>query len=515
MARRPVPLNRRYGGWTGAACAALVLFLTLGTLIAVAIRAEGASALRPNDWAAVRFTIWQAVVSAAISVVLAVPVARALARRQFWGRGALITILGAPFILPVIVAVLGLIAVFGRSGVLASVTGWPISVFGIHGVILAHVFFNLPLATRLILQGWLSIPAERFKLAASLGADVGVVLERPMLRDVVPGAFMVIFLICLTSFAIALALGGGPRATTVELAIYQAFRFEFDLGKAASLAGIQVMLCVVGAALSFWIAVPKMSGVGLDRTVRRWDVGHWAIDAFWLGLVTVFLCLPLILIVLDGASSVSALPNSVWDAAMRSVVIAVLSAFLALAVSLSLAVWIVQLPRKTGRWVEGIGFLPLTMSQLVMGTGLFLIIFPFAKPSDLALVVTGLVNAVATVPFALRVLVPAVRDVEQGYGRLADALGLRGLARLRFLILPRMRRPLGFAGGLAAALSMGDLGVIALFAEPGGATLPMAVYRLMGAYRMDEAAGAALVLLALSLLLFWLFDRGGRADAET
>ena len=123
MARRPVPLNRRYGGWTGAACAALVLFLTLGTLIAVAMRAEGASALRPNDWAAVRFTIWQAVVSAAISVVLAVPVARALARRQFWGRRALITILGAPFILPVIVAVLGLIAVFGRSGVLASVMG--------------------------------------------------------------------------------------------------------------------------------------------------------------------------------------------------------------------------------------------------------------------------------------------------------------------------------------------------------------------------------------------------------
>ena len=167
MARRPVPLNRRYGGWTGAACAALVLFLTLGTLIAVAMRAEGASALRPNDWAAVRFTIWQAVVSAAISVVLAVPVARALARRQFWGRGALITILGAPFILPVIVAVLGLIAVFGRSGVLASVMGWPISVFGIHGVILAHVFFNLPLATRLILQGWLSRLARRRRLGRS------------------------------------------------------------------------------------------------------------------------------------------------------------------------------------------------------------------------------------------------------------------------------------------------------------------------------------------------------------
>ena len=54
------------------------------------------------------------------------------------------------------------------------------------------------------------MPAERFRLAASLGfgpGDVARVLERPMLREVVPGAFVVIFILCLTSFAVALALG--------------------------------------------------------------------------------------------------------------------------------------------------------------------------------------------------------------------------------------------------------------------------------------------------------------------
>jgi thiamine transport system permease protein len=56
--------------------------------------------------------------------------------------------------------------------------------------------------------------------------------------------------------------------------------------------------------------------------------------------------------------------------------------------------------------------------------------------------------------------------------------------------------------------------VVALFAPPGGGTLPLELYRLMGAYRMDDAAGAALLLLILSLALFWIFDRGGRADAR-
>jgi thiamine transport system permease protein len=413
-----------------------------------------------------------------------------------------------------IVAVLGLIAVFGNAGLITKVTGIPISVFGFHGVVLAHVFFNLPLATRLILQGWLSIPSERFRLAASLGTNVSHVLERPMLRAVVPGAFMVIFLICLTSFAVALALGGGPKATTVELAIYQAFRFEFDLGKAALLGLVQFALCALAATLSFWIAVPQALGVGLDRNIERWDRSHWALDAGWITLVALFLLTPLGMIIWDGLPRVFSLHDSVWPAALRSIIIAVVSAGLAVGLALALATWIVSLGPK-GRWVEAIGVLPLAASQLVVGTGLFLMIFPFASPRDWALVVTALVNAVATVPFSLRALVPAVRDAEAGYGRLADQMGLTGLTRLRLMILPRIRRPLGFSAGLAAALSMGDLGVIALFAEPGGATLPMAVYALMGAYRMDEAAGAALLLLSISLALFWLFDKGGRTNATT
>ena len=49
------------------------------------------------------------------------PVARALARRRFIGRELLITALGAPLLLPMLVAVLGLLGVFdlGRATLLA------------------------------------------------------------------------------------------------------------------------------------------------------------------------------------------------------------------------------------------------------------------------------------------------------------------------------------------------------------------------------------------------------------
>jgi len=275
MAERVEQVTR---AWPGLVAAALVAALTLGTLGAVAWRAPGWGGLGPQDWAAVRFTLLQALLSASISVVLAVPVARALARRRFVGRALLVTLLGAPFILPVIVAVMGLLSVFGRNGLISILLGWvglpPVQIYGLHGVVLAHVFFNLPLATRLILHGWLEIPAERFRLAASLGfgvRDVNRALERPMLRRVLPGAFMVIFVIATTSFAVALTLGGGPKATTVELAIYQAFRFDFDLGKAALLALLQFTIVAIAAAAMLWVRLPDAGGAGLDRVVVRWD----------------------------------------------------------------------------------------------------------------------------------------------------------------------------------------------------------------------------------------------------
>lgn len=517
MADRVQPVA--FGRISGGAVVLLLIGLTFGTLAAVALRAEDVSGLGSRDWAAVQFTLWQAALSAALSCLFAVPVARAFSRRGFRGRGALITLLGAPFILPVIVAVLGLIAVFGRTGLVSQFIGLfefdPVQIYGWHGIILAHVFFNLPLATRLILQGWLDIPAERFRLAQSLNfrpTDIFRHLELPMLIRVVPGAFMVIFLICTTSFAVALALGGGPRATTIELAIYQAFRFDFDLSKAALLALMQFAVGGGLALVSIWVKVPKGQGASLDRVVARQDGSAW-LDAFWIALASAFLLVPLTMIAVKGLGGVLQLPTSIWAAALRSVIVATVSAGLTVALVLPLAL-LAQSLRRGGGVVEAVGYLSIAASPLVMGTGLFILTFRWVDPILLALPVTILVNAVMSLPFALRALMPGLAQVEADYGRLATSLNMTGWARLRWLILPRIRRPLAFGAALAAALSMGDLGVITLFANPEVQTLPLALYQLMEAYRMEAAFGAALLLLALSLLMFWVIDQGGRADVD-
>ena len=363
----------------------------------------------------------------------------------------LIALLGAPFILPVIVAILGLLQVFGRSGWISDLLGLaglpPLRIYGLHGVVLAHVFFNLPLATRLILQGWQEVPSERFRLAAQLGCDGHAIfrlIEAPMLARVVPGALAVIFALCLTSFAVALTLGGGPRATTLELGIYQAFTYDFDLGRAALLSTLQLTLTVAAGYAALRLSRGDGFGAGLDRAIRRWDGGAVWTDVAWIALAGVLLLLPLSAVVLSGLSGLARTPVILVNAALISVAVAIASTVLLLLLALPMAAAI-----ATGRkgLVELSGILGLSASPLVIGTGLFILIRPLTDPTAWALPVTAMVNAVMALPFALRILVPAARENVQRFGPLAQSLDMRPFAFLRRVMIPRMRAQIGFACG--------------------------------------------------------------------
>lgn len=493
----------------------MIVALVLGTALALLSQAKGLS-LRPADWSAIRFTLLQALISTAFSCALAVPVARALMRRHFPGRSTMILLMGAPFLLPVIVAVLGLLSIYGRNGLLnltLQTVGLPtVTIYGLKGVVLAHVFFNLPLATRMLLNGWHAIPAERFRLAQTLDLPSPFRhIELPMLRAVLPGAALAIFLVCLTSFVVALTLGGGPKATTLELAIYQALRFDFDPARAALLAALQFALCLIAVALAARFTLPFGLGAGQDRTLALQAPSGWSrfADALVILLAALFLVLPLAAILIEGVPGLNRLGPSVWQAALRSVWMALISAALAVSAALTLTL----AATRNRRWIEVSAMLPMATSGLVLGTGLFLLVRGFVQPETIALPVTIGVNALMALPFLYRLLLPEVRALHADYDRLAQALALKGWARLRWLTLPRLARPLGFGAGLAAALAMGDLGVIALFAGEGQATLPLVVQRLAGAYRMQDASAAALLLVLLSFALFAICDLGGRRAA--
>lgn len=79
-------------------------------------------------------------------------------------------------------------------------------------------------------------------------------------------------MLCFASFATVLSLGGGPQATTIELAIYQALSYDYDPARAAMLALIQMVCCLglvlLSQRLSKAIArAPRCCKAGATRTI--------------------------------------------------------------------------------------------------------------------------------------------------------------------------------------------------------------------------------------------------------
>ena len=122
MATRRQPL---IPGWLvpGLTAATLMVAVALAAFLALWFNAPQGEwlSLWQDDylWHVVRFSFWQAFLSAVLSVVPAIFLARALYRRRFPGRLALLRLCAMTLILPVLVAVFGILSVYGRQGWLA------------------------------------------------------------------------------------------------------------------------------------------------------------------------------------------------------------------------------------------------------------------------------------------------------------------------------------------------------------------------------------------------------------
>ncbi len=531
----------RRGVTTGGLSLALVAGLTAAAFAALIVTAAGhggnAGLMTAYTARVVRFTLLQALASTVLSVAPGMLVARALARRAaFPGRRLVLRLFALPLALPAIVAVLGVVEIWGRQGLVnrgAEALGLApvIDIYGLTGILIAHVFFNLPLAARLFLGALDRVPGESWRLAAQLGFDGRAtwrLIEWPVLRSQLPAVAGLVFMLCIASFTVVLTLGGGPRATTIEVAIYQALRFDFDPGLAVRLALMQLVLTGALVFAGVRMTQPLEVAANLDRRVPRPDgatlgarLGDAAIIALALALT-----LPVFAAILGSglAAPLAHLAGeaSVWQAGATSLEIASLAAVLSIALAWPLSEMASSgRQASAGRLLRGLGHgaelassLVLVMPPVVLGAGWFVLLLAVPGGRDMGFAVVVAINALMAVPFVTRILGPAVNDSRARHDRLCASLGITGLARLRLIDWPVLARPLSVATAFALALSLGDLGVIALFGSEHLVTLPLLLLQRLGSYRVDDAAGLALILGGLCMAIMTLAEQAARRDRD-
>ena len=227
-------------------------------------------------------TTLQATLSTIFSLIVGIALAWALNRLRFPGRTLVIGLFASAIVTPGIIVAFGLLAVWGRSGWLGA---FGVPIFGLGGVVAAHVILDGAFAARILLARLDAIPEARLKTGQSLALSPWtrfVTIDWPAIRGTLPGLAAIIFLLAFTSFPIVLLLGGGPAVQTLEVAIYAAVRLDFDLVTAVKLALIQIGICSAIILASSALAPISTS---LDRpTSPRWRDAGIARVLQWLVL---------------------------------------------------------------------------------------------------------------------------------------------------------------------------------------------------------------------------------------
>ncbi|CAN5641477.1 hypothetical protein BH20ACT14_BH20ACT14_13690 [soil metagenome] len=105
------------------------------------------------------FTVWQAVVSTALTILIAFPASYVLGRYTFRGRGVALAVVTVPFVLPTVVVAIAFLAVLPERLERGSAA-----------ILIAHVFLNVAVVVRVVGTFWAGLDPRVSEAAATLGA---------------------------------------------------------------------------------------------------------------------------------------------------------------------------------------------------------------------------------------------------------------------------------------------------------------------------------------------------------
>lgn len=489
--------------------------LVLWSILAAATGEPGAGS-RVDIAHLLRMTAIQAGLTTVLSLAVGIALAWALNRLRFRGRDLVVGLFASAIVTPGMVVAFGLLSIWGRNGWINQASeglfGFPLGnpAFGLSGILFAHVILDGAFAARIMLARLDAIPQSRLKTGQSLGLSAWrrfAIIDWPALRGTLPGLAAIIFLLAFTSFPIVLLLGGGPANQTLEVAIYAAVRQDFDLAGAVRLALTQIAVCsLVILAASALAPLPTALG---HSTTPRWRDRLLARVLQWIVLLLALVGfgLPLLSVLWDGlATGVRQLlaQPAFWWAALSSLVIGSGSALLTLALALVLGLG--RAATGNGGWRAALGvpaFAYLAVPAVVLSLGFFLLVRHLGvSPTVAAPFVVIIANSLLALPFAMATLGPPLEAIARTRGKLIRSLGLSGWRQFVSVEGPLMGKDIGVMLALAFCFSLGDLGVIALFGTQDFQTLPLMMFRALGAYRNNDAAAIAALLLIGTITAF-------------
>lgn len=188
-------------------------------------------------------TFGASLVATIISIILGVPLGYLLARKDFYGKSFVESLINIPVIIPHTAAGIALLTVFGRNFFL----GKFFSIFGINfvgefaGIVIAMMFVSMPFLVNEVKEGFRSIDVKLEKVARSLGSSPAQTFFRVSLplnfNHLISGSLMM-WARGLSEFGAVVILAYHPM--TASVLIYERFT-SYGLKYSGPVAAIMVV----------------------------------------------------------------------------------------------------------------------------------------------------------------------------------------------------------------------------------------------------------------------------------
>ncbi|HZY91778.1 MAG TPA: ABC transporter permease subunit [Thermoplasmata archaeon] len=518
----------------------LLLFglLPVAVLFGAGVASEGGVAgvarvlADPLNAAALRNSLLQGSLSALGAFLVGYPVGLFLGRHEWRGRRLVQGLLLVPFLLPSLVVVLAVQALFGPAGYLGtSAPALRILGEGVGGIVAVNVLFNLPVVALLTAVGVESSSSALEETALTLGASPARayrdVWGLPSLVGAAAGALLT-FLFSALAFAAPILLCG-PRCYTLEARVFSLATILLDPAAASVLALLMVAFLAAPAALYLFVVYRLRRRAGASRRRR----------VVWRNPATMLLAslsaivvggIVLVLGVILGRSILPTRPGGPWGdswsallsprvpaalgislggALVNTLLFATAAALLALLLGVVTGHATTRRPRA-GQTVQFLLFLPLLLSPVVLAFALAQFWRPLLGGESAVWLLILLSQAMLALPFALQTLQVALLRLPSGPRESARLLGASPFRAYVDADLPALGGALIAATLFAFAIGLGEFTATYFLATPAFTTLPVLLYDLDGIRQVAAANAAAAVLLLVSLGVLLAIALGGR-----
>lgn len=259
------------------ATAVALLFLTL-PLLAIFVHVPPSQLIdqlsNPVVTDALIVSFKTTVIAQALVLLFGTPTAYLLASRRFPGRSLCITLVELPLVLPPAVAGIGLLAAFGRFGLLgSSLNALGITIpFTQTAVTIAVAFVASPLYIRQAIAAFETIDPNLIAASRTLGAGPARTFFRvilPLSKGGLAAGEALAFARGLGEFGATIMFAGSLQKVTqtLPLAIYAEFEVNFDVTLAISalLVLISAVLLISLKLTSLWQPSEQISPSRFDR----------------------------------------------------------------------------------------------------------------------------------------------------------------------------------------------------------------------------------------------------------